>query len=180
MAVTLDSALLDELSSRVAGRVLRPGDDGYDAARRVHNGLVDRTPGGDRPLPERGRRRRGRRASPRAAGVDLTVRGGGHNVAGRAVADDAVMIDLAEMTGIEVDPDARTVRAEGGVDWAGLNGATAEHGLAVTGGAISATGIAGLTLGGGLGWVMGDARPRSGQPAGRRARERGRRSARGD
>ncbi len=91
----------------------------------------------------------------RAAGVDLTVRGGGHNVAGRAVADDAVMIDLAEMKGIEVDPDARTVRAEGGVVWAELNGATAEHGLAVTGGAISATGIAGLTLGGGLGWVMG-------------------------
>ena len=75
-------------------------------------------------------------------------------MAGRAVADDAVMIDLAEMKGTEVDPEARTVRAEGGLTWAELNGATAEHGLAVTGGAISTTGIAGLTLGGGLGWLM--------------------------
>ena len=91
----------------------------------------------------------------RAEGLDITVRGGGHNVAGRAVADDAVMIDLAEMKAVKVDPTARTVRAEGGVIWAELNAATAEHGLAVTGGAISTTGIAGLTLGGGLGWLMG-------------------------
>jgi FAD/FMN-containing dehydrogenase len=90
----------------------------------------------------------------RAAGLEITVRGGGHNVAGRAVADDAVMIDLAEMKGTEVDVEARTVRAEGGLTWAELNGATAEHGLAVTGGVISSTGIAGLTLGGGLGWLM--------------------------
>jgi FAD/FMN-containing dehydrogenase len=75
-------------------------------------------------------------------------------VAGRAVADDAVMIDLAEMKGTNVDPEARTVRAEGGLTWAELNAATAEHGLASTGGAISTTGIAGLTLGGGLGWLM--------------------------
>ncbi len=90
----------------------------------------------------------------RAAGLDLSVRGGGHNVAGRAVADGAVMIDLAEMKGTSVDAQARTVRAEGGLDWGELNDATAEHGLAVTGGAISTTGIAGLTLGGGLGWLM--------------------------
>jgi FAD/FMN-containing dehydrogenase len=90
----------------------------------------------------------------RAAGLDICVRGGGHNVAGRAVADDAVMIDLAEMKGTNVDPEARTVRAEGGLTWAELNAATAEHGLASTGGAISTTGIAGLTLGGGLGWLM--------------------------
>ena len=75
-------------------------------------------------------------------------------MAGRAVADGAVMIDLAEMKGIEVDPEARTARAGGGVTWAELNAAAAEHGLAVTGGAISTTGIAGLTLGGGLGWLM--------------------------
>jgi FAD/FMN-containing dehydrogenase len=90
----------------------------------------------------------------RAAGLDITVRGGGHNVAGRAVADDAVMIDLAEMKGTDVDAEARTVRAEGGLTWAELNAATAEHGLAVTGGVISTTGISGLTLGGGLGWLM--------------------------
>ena len=90
----------------------------------------------------------------RAAGLDICVRGGGHNVAGRAVADDAVMIDLRPMKGIYVDPVARTVRAQGGVLWRELNRATAAHGLAVTGGAISTTGIAGLTLGGGLGWLM--------------------------
>ena len=131
-----------------------PEDDGYDAARRVHNGLVDRTPAVIIRCQSAADVAAGVRFA-RAAGLDLTVRGGGHNVAGRAVADDAVMIDLAEMKGVDVDADARTVRAEGGVIWGELNGATAEHGLAVTGGAISATGIAGLTLGGGLGWVMG-------------------------
>ena len=154
MAVTPDSALLDDLSGRIAGRVLRPGDDSYDAARRVHNGLVDRTPAVIIRCQSAADVAAGVRFA-RAAGLDLTVRGGGHNVAGRAVADDSVMIDLAEMKGVAVDADARTVRAEGGVIWGELNVATAEHGLAVTGGAISATGIAGLTLGGGLGWVMG-------------------------
>ena len=148
-----DSALLEDLSGRVSGRVLRPTDDDYDAARRVHNGLVDRAPAVivrclSAPDASAGVR------FARAAGLDVCVRGGGHNVAGRAVVDGAVMIDLAEMKGTSVDTDARTVRAEGGLNWAELNAATAEHGLAVTGGAISTTGIAGLTLGGGLGWLM--------------------------
>src|SRR5262249_59190622 len=76
------------------------------------------------------------------------------NVAGRAVVDGGVMIDFSEMKAIDVDPEAATVTAEGGVLWGELNDATAAHGLAVTGGAISTTGIAGLTLGGGLGWIM--------------------------
>src|SRR5919107_1743129 len=109
MAVTPDSALLDDLSGRIAGHVLRPGDDSYDAARRVHNGLVDRTPAVIIRCQSAEDVAAGVRFA-RAAGLDLTVRGGGHNVAGRAVADDAVMIDLAEMKGIDVDPDARTVR----------------------------------------------------------------------
>ena len=153
MTVTLDAALVDDLAGRVSGRVLRPGDSDYDTARSVHNGLVDRTPA----LIVRCRSAEDAAAGvrfARAAGLEISVRGGGHNVAGRAVADDAVMIDLAEMKGTDVDPDARTVRAEGGLTWAELNTATAEHGLAVTGGAVSATGIAGLTLGGGLGWLM--------------------------
>jgi FAD/FMN-containing dehydrogenase len=153
MTVTLDAALVDELAGRVSGRVLRPADTDYDAARSVHNGLVDRTPA----LIVRCRSAEDAAAGvrfARAAGLDISVRGGGHNVAGRAVADDAVMIDLAEMKGAYVDPEARTVRAEGGLTWAELNAATGEHGLAVTGGAVSATGIAGLTLGGGLGWLM--------------------------
>ena len=153
MAVTLDSALLDDLAGRISGRVLRPADDGYEAARRVHNGLIDRTPAVIIRCRSAADVAAGVRFA-RAAGLEITVRGGGHNVAGRAVADDAVMIDLAEMKGTEVDAEARTVRAEGGLTWAELNGATAEHGLAVTGGVISTTGIAGLTLGGGLGWLM--------------------------
>jgi FAD/FMN-containing dehydrogenase len=153
MAITLDSALLDDLAGRISGRVLRPADDGYDATRRVHNGLVDRTPAVIIRCRSAADVAAGVRFA-RAAGLDITVRGGGHNVAGRAVADDAVMIDLAEMKGTEVDAEAHTVRAEGGLTWAELNGATAEHGLAVTGGVISSTGISGLTLGGGLGWLM--------------------------
>jgi FAD/FMN-containing dehydrogenase len=151
--VTPDSALLDDLSGRVSGRVLRPTDDGYDAARRVHNGLVDRAPAVIVRCRSAADAAAGVRFA-RAAGLDVCVRGGGHNVAGRAVVDDAVMIDLAEMKGTSIDSDARTVRAEGGLNWAELNSATAEQGLAVTGGAISTTGIAGLTLGGGLGWLM--------------------------
>ena len=148
-----DSALLDDLSGRLSGRVLRPTDDGYDAARRVHNGLVDRAPAVIVRCRSAADAAAGVRFA-RAAGLDVCVRGGGHSVAGRAVVDGAVMIDLAEMKGTSVDADARTVRAEGGLTWAELNAATAEHGLAVTGGAISTTGIAGLTLGGGLGWLM--------------------------
>jgi FAD/FMN-containing dehydrogenase len=151
--VTPDSALIDDLAGRVSGRVLRPSEEGYDEARRVHNGLIDRNPA----VIVRCRNAADVVAGvglARAAGLDISVRGGGHNVAGRAVADEAVMIDLAEMKGTSVDAAARTVRAEGGLTWSELNAATAEHGLAVTGGAISSTGIAGLTLGGGLGWLM--------------------------
>ncbi len=145
---------MDHLARNISGRALRPGDPGYDVARRVHNGLIDRRPA----LIVRCRTADDAAAAVRfalAEGLDITVRGGGHNVAGRAVADDAVMIDLAEMKSVQVDPEARTVRAEGGVVWAELNAAAGEHGLAVTGGAVSTTGIAGLTLGGGLGWLMG-------------------------
>ena len=139
--------------SGISGRVLTPGDEGYDEACKIHNALIDRKPAVII---------RCRNAADAAAGVlfardsglDITVRGGGHNVAGRCIADGAVMIDLAEMKNADVDPEARTVRAEGGLTWAELNAANAEHGLAVTGGAISTTGIAGLTLGGGLGWLM--------------------------
>jgi FAD/FMN-containing dehydrogenase len=144
---------LDELRSSISGQIIQPDDGGYDEARRVHNGLIDRRPA----IIVRCRSAADAAAAlrfARAEALDVSVRGGGHNVAGRAVADGAVMIDLAEMKAVEVDPDARTVRAEGGVLWGELNDATARHGLAVTGGAVSTTGIAGLTLGGGLGWLM--------------------------
>ncbi len=150
---TYSAAGLDELRSSVSGTILQPDDSGYDDARRVHNGLIDRRPA----VIVRCRSASDIAAAvlfARAEGLDVSVRGGGHNVAGRAVADGAAMIDLAEMKGIQVDPAARTARAEGGVLWGELNDATAKHGLAVTGGAVSTTGVAGLTLGGGLGWLM--------------------------
>src|SRR5581483_7321078 len=143
----------ETLRQSFSGELLTSADDGYDAARRVHNGLVDRRPA----LIARCRNTADivdavRHA--RAEGLDICVRGGGHNVAGRAVIDGALMIDLAPMKGIHVDAAAKTVRAQGGTLWQELNRETALHGLAVTGGAISHTGIGGLTLGGGLGWLM--------------------------
>jgi FAD/FMN-containing dehydrogenase len=153
MSTTFDSALVAELAGQVSGSVLGPQDVGYDAARAVHNGLVDRKP----TLIVRCRTTCDVVAAldfAQRQGLEVSIRGGGHNVAGRAVTEGGVMIDLAEMKGIAIDPEAATATAEGGVIWAELNDAAAEHGLAVTGGAVSGTGIAGYTLGGGLGWLM--------------------------
>src|SRR4051812_10718137 len=153
MSTTFDSALVADLAEQVSGSVLGPEDDGYEAARAVHNGLVDRRPA----LIVRCRTTNDvveALALARREGLEVSVRGGGHNVAGRAVADGAVMIDLAEMKGVEIDPEQATATAEGGVIWSELNGAGGETGLAVTGGAVSTTGIAGLTPGGGRGWIM--------------------------
>ena len=154
MSTTLDSHLLDQLEGCVTGPVLAPDHRGYDAARAVHNGLVDRKPA----LIVRSRAAQdvvAALAFARSGGFEVCVRGGGHNVAGRAVTDGGVMIDLAEMKNINVDPEHGTATAQGGVTWNELNEAAAIHGLAVTGGAVSTTGIAGYTLGGGLGWLMG-------------------------
>jgi FAD binding domain/Berberine and berberine like len=151
---TFDETRFDATAEVFSGRLLRPGDDGYDEARRVHNGMVDKHPAliarcrGTADVADAVR-------LARECGLEISVRGGGHNVAGHAVADGALMIDLAPMSGIQVDAAARRVRAQGGVTWRELNRETAVHGLAVTGGAVSTTGIAGLTLGGGLGWLMG-------------------------
>src|SRR5258706_15302602 len=143
------SQLASALAGTFAGQLLKPGDDGYEAARRVHNGLVDKRPA----MIARCRSEADAVHAVRLAheaGLEVAVRGGGHNVAGRATIDGGVMIDLSLMKGIDVDPTTRTVRAEGGVTWGELNRATQLHGLAVTGGIVSTTGIAGLTLGGGL------------------------------
>jgi FAD/FMN-containing dehydrogenase len=143
-----------ELAGRFSGQLLKPTDAGYEEARKVHNGLVDKRPG----LIARCRNVADvvdAVALARNLGLEVAVRGGGHNVAGRSTVDGGLMIDLATMKGIHVDAKARTVRAQGGVTWAELNRETQLHGLAVTGGVVSSTGIAGLTLGGGLGWLMG-------------------------
>ena len=153
MTATIDEGRFTALASSFSGTLLRPTDDGYDEARRVHNGLVDRRPAliaRCLGAPDAA----AALAFARNSGLPVSVRGGGHNIAGRAVIDDGVTIDLSLMKGIDVDPSAQTVRAGGGVVWSEFNSATAEHGLATTGGLVSTTGIAGLTLGGGLGWLM--------------------------
>src|SRR5215218_9002641 len=154
MSTTLNGELVRELAPRISGSVLSPQDPGYHEARAVHNGLVDRSPA----LIVRARTAGDvveALAFARRAGLEVSVRGGGHNVAGRAVTDGGVMVSLADMQHVAVDPERATVTAQGGATWAQLNEAAGAHGLAVTGGAVSTTGIAGLTLGGGLGWLMG-------------------------
>jgi FAD/FMN-containing dehydrogenase len=134
-------------------QLLRPTDPAYDDRRRVHNGLIDRRPAaiaschGVADIVDAVQ-------LARTLGLEVSVRGGGHNVAGRATIDHGLMIDLSPMKGIRVDVPARTVRAQGGVLWRELNRETQLHGLATTGGVVGSTGIAGLTLGGGLGWLM--------------------------
>ena len=153
MGTTLEPSLLDQFERRISGPVLSPEHPGYDETRAVHNGLVDRRPS----LIVRARTSADVVAAlgiARDARLEVSVRGGGHNVAGRAVTEGGVMIDLAEMKNITIDPERAVGTAEGGVRWSEFNAAAAEHGLAVTGGAVSTTGIAGFTLGGGLGWLM--------------------------
>jgi FAD/FMN-containing dehydrogenase len=154
MASTSEETIVQELEGGVTGAVLAPGRQGYDEARAVHNGMIDKRPA----VIVRARAAADVAAAigaARRAGLEVSVRGGGQNVAGRAVADGGLMIDLAEMRAVTVDPARQTVTAQGGATWAELNDAAGEHGLAVTGGAVSSTGVAGLTLGGGLGWLMG-------------------------
>jgi FAD/FMN-containing dehydrogenase len=135
------------------GDVITPDDAGYDAARAVWNGMIDRRPA----LIARCADTADVVAAVRFArdqGLGVAVRGGGHNAAGLAVADGALVVDLAAMQAVDVDSRQRTATAGGGTTWGGFDAATQAHGLATTGGAISTTGIAGLTLGGGLGWLM--------------------------
>jgi len=143
-----------ELAKSFTGQLLQPNDPGYEDARKVHNGLIDKRPAliarchGLADIVDAVRIARDQK-------LEVAIRGGGHNVAGRATVDGGLMIDLSPMKGIHVDPKARTARAQGGLTWNGFNRETQLHALATTGGVVSSTGIAGLTLGGGLGWLMG-------------------------
>lgn len=143
------------LRSQMVGPVIVPGDPAYDAARRVHNGFIDRRPAIIARCQGTGDVQAAVRAG-REHGLALAVRGGGHNVAGNAVCDDGLVIDLTAMRGVHVDPRARRARAQGGTTWGDYNRETQLHGLGSTGGVVSSTGIGGLTLGGGLGWLMGE------------------------
>jgi FAD/FMN-containing dehydrogenase len=143
---------IEAFRKTMRGVVLSPGDDGFNEARQVWNGLIDRRPAliarctGTADVIDAVN-------FARTHSLLVAVRGGGHNVAGAAVCDGGLMIDLSLMKGIHVDPKRRTARAQGGVTWGELDRETQAFGLAAPGGVVSTTGIAGLTLGGGLGWL---------------------------
>jgi FAD/FMN-containing dehydrogenase len=135
------------------GRLITPDDAEYDDARAIWNGAIDRRP----RVIARCTGSADVAAAVRAArdhGLETAVRGGGHNVAGTAVCDDGIVIDLSGMRAVWVDPAGRTARVQGGALWGDVDRETQVFGLATTGGIVSHTGVAGLTLGGGIGWLM--------------------------
>lgn len=149
----LGEATVQELREAIRGWVVTPGDAAYDEARAVWNGDIDRHPAlivrcaGTADVTEAIR-------FARSEDLDIAIRGGGHNVAGFATVDGGLVVDLSPMKGIRVDPRLKRARAQGGVLWGELDHETQAFGLATTGGLVTSTGIAGFTLGGGIGWLM--------------------------
>jgi FAD/FMN-containing dehydrogenase len=151
--VAIDDAAVDELRASFRGEVLGSADDGYEEHRRIWNGSIDRRPG----LIARCAGVADVRAAVRFGreqGLTVAVRGGGHSFPGLSVCDDGLLIDLGPMKGVRVDPEARTARAQAGVLLGELDRETQAFGLAVPAGIVTTTGLAGLTLGGGIGWIM--------------------------
>src|SRR3989337_2412840 len=149
---SISEGVLRELGAGMRGAVLLPGDDGYAAARAVFNAMIDRRPAViARPIDTADVQRAVRFA--REHDLVVSVKGGGHSPPGDAVCDDGLMIALSLMKAVKVDPRARVAVAEAGVNWGEFDAATQEHGLAVTGGRVPSTGIAGLILGSGSGWL---------------------------
>src|SRR5215471_5899213 len=150
----LEEAVVQELHGSLRGPLLHPGDVAYNEARKVWNGMIDRRPAliaccaGVADVIAAVK-------FARTHEVLVSVRGGGHNAPGNAVCQGGLMIDLAGMRSVRVDPVRRTACAEGGTTWGDFDRETQAFGLATTGGIVSDTGIAGLTLGGGLGWLAG-------------------------
>lgn len=136
----------------IEARMLHPGDPGYDAARIVWNGMIDRHPAAILRCDSIADIQAGIHHAV-AKGLPVSIKAGGHNVAGHAVGDGALMLDLSGLRGVSVDPVARTAWVEGGALWGDVDAATQAHGLATPGGLISETGVAGLTLSGGIGWL---------------------------
>ena len=148
----MDNARIDQLREDVRGEVIAPSDDHYDDARRVYNAMIDRRPA----VVVRPANTTDVMAAVRCAGdndLPVAVRGGSHSVPGFGTADDAVVIDLSSRRGIRVDPSTQAARVEGGATWGDLDAAAHPFGLATTGGIISTTGVGGLTLGGGIGYL---------------------------
>ncbi len=148
----VDEAAIEELGTRFRGELLLPHHPGYEEHRRVWNGAIDRHPSliarctGTRDVAEVV-------SFARERDLAVSIRGGGHNIAGLAVWDDALMIDLSRMKGVQVDQENRRARAQGGVTWGDYDHETQAFGLASPGGLQSTTGIGGFTLGGGFGWL---------------------------
>jgi FAD/FMN-containing dehydrogenase len=154
MSQTSISDGLTQVAAAFTGQLLQPLDAGYEEARRVQNGLIDKRPF----LIARCRNVADVVDAVNLArehNLEVAVKGGGHNPAGRATVDGGLMIDLSLMRGLHVDPKARTAQAQGGATWGEYNRETQIHALASTGGVVSSTGVGGLTLGGGLGWLLG-------------------------
>ena len=150
--LSLDEAAIQDFQAALRGQVILPGDADYDDARKVWNGMIDRRPA----------------LIARCAGVadvskaicfardqhlPLAVRGGGHNVTGAGTCDGGLVIDLSPMKAVQVESERRTARVEPGATWKDFDEETQKYGLATTGGLISSTGVAGFTLGGGIGWL---------------------------
>ena len=149
----IDGAAVDELRALFGGETIGPGDAGYDEHRKVWNGSSDRRPGLLARCTGVADVRTAVRFA-RAHELEIAVRGGGHSFPGLSVCDDGLLIDLGPMKGIRVDPEAGTVRAQAGVLLGELDRETQAFGLAVPSGIVTHTGMAGLTLGGGIGWIM--------------------------
>ena len=147
------AAAVKDLTPMFAGRLLQPADALYNDARLIHNGMIDKRPAliaqcrGTADISDAIK-------LVKSLGLEIAVRGGGHNVGGRATVEGGLMIDLSLMRGVHVDPAHKIAWADGGTLWKDFNRETQQFGLATTGGVVSSTGVAGLTLGGGFGWLM--------------------------
>jgi FAD/FMN-containing dehydrogenase len=149
----LGAATLKEFEEGLHGSLVQPGDAAYDEARAIWNGVHDGRPAVIARCVDAADVAHAI-GFARSEGLDVAVRGGGHSIPGFSTCDDGIVIDLSPMKGVRVDVEGRTGVAEGGVLWAEFDAATQEHGLATTGGLVSTTGVAGFTLGGGIGWLM--------------------------
>ena len=149
----LDPAVVDELRRHFNGGIVQAGDADYDQHRRIWNGSIDRYPALVARCADAADVGRAIRFA-REAGLDLTVRSGGHSFPGHSVSDDGLVVDLSLMKRIQLDPENRVVRVQAGVRLGELDQTTQPFGLAVPAGIVTTTGLAGLTLGGGIGWLM--------------------------
>jgi FAD/FMN-containing dehydrogenase len=152
-SATLKPSVLGAIRSRLRGAVLVRGEQGYDVARRVWNGAIDRHPSCIVGCADAEDVSHAVRIAAEH-GLRMTVRGGGHNVAGRSIRDDSLLLDLGNLRLVSVNGELRVATVQGGALWRDVDKATATEGLATTGGLISSTGVGGFTLGGGAGWLM--------------------------